>query len=303
MDLPDFAPVTTEALAAVAARYGATRVTPMPEVGIFNRLYALGDRLVLRVPRDHPAFIGAALKEARVVPAVVAAGVRTPALVDFDRSRSLLPVPYGVYERVVGVTVGGGQDAGPDAVWRSVGHDLARLHLSFAADGPLAGIDKEALPHPQGLLAALADEGYLTPLDAGWLEALLARLEGAVREATATRFSHGDVQTTNVMVDARGRYLGLLDWGASGWGDPAEDFAGVPLRVVPALLSGYREVAPLEGDASAEARILYRHLQIALFLVRRPPQPDRSWAERPLGAMLETLYGLVTDPRWRRFVL
>ena len=121
MDLPNFAPVTNEALAAVAARYGATRVTPMPEVGIFNRLYALGDRLVLRVPRDHPDFIGAALKESRVVPAVVAAGVRTPALVDFDGSRTLLPVPYGVYERVQGTNAeqrGGGRSAGPDAIWR-----------------------------------------------------------------------------------------------------------------------------------------------------------------------------------------
>lgn len=305
MDLPDFAPVTTEALAAVAAKYGAARATPMPEVGIFNRLYALGDRLVLRVPRDHPAFTGAALKEARVVPAVVAAGVRTPALVDFDGSCSLLPVPYGVYERVGGVNAeqrGGGRSAGPDAVWRSVGHDLARLHLNVAADGPLAGIDKEALPPPQALLNALADEGYLTPLDAGWLEALLGRLEGAVQGATGRRFSHGDVQLTNVMVGARGEYLGLLDWGASGWGDPAEDFAGVPLRVVPALLSSYREVAPLDDDEHAEARILYRHLQIALFLVRRPPLPGRSWAERPLGAAFETLYGLITDPRWRRFV-
>src|SRR5438067_1611974 len=78
-------------------------------------------------------------------------------------------------------------------------------------------------------------------------------------------------------------------WGSSGWGDPAWDFAGVPLRAVPLLLQGYRTAAALDGEATAEARILWRHLQLALLVLRRGPLPGRSWAERPLAMLLEIM--------------
>jgi hypothetical protein len=91
-------------------------------------------------------------------------------------------------------------------------------------------------------------------------------------------------------------YLAVLDWGGSGWGDPAWDFAGVPLRVVPSMLEGYREVVQSGGDETVEARILWRHLQLALYLLRRDPQPGRSWAERPLGMLVDVTRFLLDDP-------
>jgi hypothetical protein len=68
---------------------------------------------------------------------------------------------------------------------------------------------------------------------------------------------------------------------------PAARSAGVPLRVVPFLLEGYRQITPLDDEENAEARILWRHLQLSLYLLRREPQPGRSWAERPLAMLLE----------------
>ena len=79
-------------------------------------------------------------------------------------------------------------------------------------------------------------------------------------------------------------YLALIDWGACGWGDPAHEFAGIPLRGVPCMLAGYREITPVPEDETPEARILWRQLQIALYLLGRPPQPGLSWAERPARA-------------------
>jgi len=35
------------------------------------------------------------------------------------------------------------------------------------------------------------------------------------------------------------------------------------------------------------ARIVYRQLHLALFLLRRAPRPGRSWAERPLAMLLD----------------
>ena len=65
-------------------------------MGVFNRIYPLGDDLVLRVPRDHPAFVAAARKESVAVPAAREAGVRTPRMVSFDDTGELLPVPYAL---------------------------------------------------------------------------------------------------------------------------------------------------------------------------------------------------------------
>jgi Ser/Thr protein kinase RdoA (MazF antagonist) len=119
------------------------------------------------------------------------------------------------------------------------------------------------------------------------------------------RFLHGDTQATNVMVRAGSlEYVAVLDWGNAGWGDAAWDFAGVPLRVVPSMLEGYRSVTPLDGEETTEARILWRHLQLSLFLLRRKPQPDRSWAERPLAMLLDVFRFLLQSPgtRWSRWV-
>ena len=61
------------------------------------------------------------------------------------------------------------------------------------------------------------------------------------------------------------------------------------------MLAGYRELCPVaEGDQ--EARILWRHLQIALYLLSRPPQPGLSWAERPAGMLLEIVRFFLDDP-------
>lgn len=50
---------------------------------------------------------------------------------------------------------------------------------------------------------------------------------------------------------------------------------------------------------------LGRHLQLALYLLRRPPQPGRAWAERPTGMLIETLRFFLAIPAgagatWRR---
>jgi hypothetical protein len=95
-------------------------------------------------------------------------------------------------------------------------------------------------------------------------------------------------------------YLVLLDWGCTGWGDPAWDFFGMPLRAVPAILEGHRAVAPLDGDEGAEARILWRHLQFALQILPRGAAPGLSWGERPLAWLLEVMRFFQEAPagRW-----
>jgi Ser/Thr protein kinase RdoA (MazF antagonist) len=143
----------------------------------------------------------------------------------------------------------------------------------------------------------LASAGYFTAEEAGWLSGWLDLLAPFALAPLPRRFRHGDLQTTNVMIiPDPPTYLALIDWGACGWGDAAHDFAGIPLRAVPFMLEGYREVAPLPEDATAEARILWRHLQISLYLLGRPPQPGLSWAERPAAMLLEIMRFFLGSP-------
>ncbi len=306
MALPEFPIVSDEMLHAVVERHGigAGSVAPMAQVGIFNAIYALGDRHVLRVPRQHPRFEGTALNEAVAVPLARAAGVRTPALVAFDETRTILPVAYGIYERVEGRVLerAVADPALADVVWRELGRDLAQLHggVERTATTELLSWDDKTDPRP--LPGVIAAAGYFAAAEADWLERWLDRLAPYAERPGEPRFLHGDSQASNVMVGADSLdYVAVLDWGSCEWGDVARDFAGVPLRAVPAMLEGYREGGLV--DEGLRARIVWRHLQIALHQLRGQPVPDYSWAERPMGMLLEVLrfFGEQGDGEWRQW--
>src|SRR5260370_17725161 len=176
MNLPDFPPIPPEALAAIARpqHVSVSQIIPLPDIGITNKIYRFGDSLILRIPRNPPHIISLARKEAKVVPAARAAGVHTPAILLFDDSCSLLPVPYTLYERVPGETLGL-LDLEPEAtpnVWRALGRDLARLHTSITE----ADLPPEEVGQCDDLRAApktLADAGLFTLMEARWLQRLL----------------------------------------------------------------------------------------------------------------------------------
>lgn len=301
MDLPSFPNLTDETLAALAARHGfaGIPITPLPALGICNTLFRLGDNLILRVPRAHPTFIALTRKEALAVPAARAAGVRTPELIVFDDSLALLPVPYTIYARVPGETLEllRLEPEETSDAWRAVGHDLALLHAGVCAEGPISALTSETLDDPRTRVEELARKGYFSPIEAHWFTSWLERLAPAALTPVPPRFIHNDVQATNIIVGPEQyEYRALLDWGSCGWGDPAHDFAAMPLRAVPFLLAGYRAVRPLDADATAEARIVWRHLQIALWLARRGPQPGLSWGEQPLGMLVEVLRFFLERP-------
>ena len=91
-------------------------------------------------------------------------------------------------------------------------------------------------------------------------------------------------------------HVAILDWGGCGWADPARDFAGIPLRAVPALLRGY-EAAGRRVDVGLRARIVRRHLQLALFNLGRGPQPGLSWAERQASMLVDVLRFFMRPPQ------
>jgi aminoglycoside phosphotransferase (APT) family kinase protein len=251
LPLPDLPVITPEALQVIATKHHARYVEKLPEQGMFNGVFALGDDLILRVPRNNPFPISKTYKEQVAVSAARAVGVRTPAIVTFDDSLELIAAPYAVYERVRGETLEplGLEPYEAPEVWRELGRDFARLHHGIERQGQLSEVESPSYPDPRVLADNLAEKGYFTVLEAHWLQAWLEQLAPAVQTPIEPRFLHGDPQGTNVMVGgAEVRYLAVLDWGSAKWGDPAWDFVNIPFSAVPFMLEGYRELAPLAGD-------------------------------------------------------
>jgi aminoglycoside phosphotransferase (APT) family kinase protein len=268
-------------------------VRPLPSTGIMHTVYALGDHLVLRVPKAHPEAVADSYTGSVAAPVAHAAGVQTPALVVFDDELDIAPVPLSVFERAAGeplVHLGAHpQDLAP--LWLALGFDLAVLHAGVTCDDPQGRLDShDHLSDHEQLLADLRCRGVIGEDAASWLSALLSRLQPAVEDrGRYRRFVHGDAQPSNVLVDD-GRSSAIIDWDDAGWSDPVVDLRYVPLRVADKVLAGYRAVMPVDGDDSAEERLVWDKLTGALVRLGRLARPaDGSISGTPAGPLLEVL--------------
>lgn len=169
-------------------------------------------------------------------------------------------------------------------VWREVGRDLARLHAVLRGPTPLARINEEfVFANPTTLVDQRTRDGWLSPIEGRWLATWLdhlARAGGAAEMGPC--LVHGDVQMSNVLI-ADGSYRALIDWGCARMDDPVADFLAIPLAAATELLAGHREVAPLPDDDRAEARILWRRLQMLLAVLPRGAARGTTWGERPVA--------------------
>ncbi|WP_175548810.1 phosphotransferase family protein [Mangrovactinospora gilvigrisea] len=279
--------------AEVAARWGPDAVAA-PVQGAANRVWFVGGgQLVLRVAR--PGCEADLRKEAAVIPAAVAAGVRTPDLVEAGELAD--GRPFLVVRRAHGAEPAlpvraQGDPAG--AVFRSVGRELALVHAKV---GPVPGVPGfEEGDGPRADTAALVAAGWIGSGAGGWLDAWFARLEewAAPTRGPGPVLVHGDASPQNLLADpATGALTALLDWGDAELADPAVDFAKVPLRAVPYVLDGY--LGERAGDPelvrSWAARVLGRQLHWALGrLAGGSPVLGASWwSAEPGSRLLEVL--------------
>jgi hypothetical protein len=63
----------------------------------------------------------------------------------------------------------------------------------------------------------------------------------------------------------------------------------VPLAKSPCIEEGYAAVAPVPGLPETRARIAWRHLQLALFLLRQGTVPDSARRAARLARLLDGL--------------
>ncbi|MGC0415895.1 phosphotransferase family protein [Embleya sp. AB8] len=291
------------AVRAIAARHGVppAQVLAVPG-GAANHAYTLGSSLFLRIPRGD-GFVADLEREAVVIPAARRAGVRTPAVVDFDASRALVEVPFLVTERVAGVDLALADVAGERRVdvLREAGRQLARLHrVTEASVGPLAGVAPDDGGDPRPQVTHLARAGYLDPGTADWLTGWFDRLEHRFPAGSACLL-HGDVAPQNLLVDpVSAAFRGLVDWGDSCWGEPGMEFAKLDLFDVVSVLAGYRAEGggTADDDGALEARALWYHLGwgVPRAAVGKPQPNRRHWTAPPLSRLLGLVRFLASAP-------
>ncbi|MBD0421601.1 aminoglycoside phosphotransferase family protein [Streptomyces sp. TRM S81-3] len=293
-------------LAAIAGRHGtrAEQVRPLPS-GVANRVFLLGDNLVLRIPRTKQ-FLPDLVKEAAVIPVARQAGVRTPEIVAFDDTCSAVDVPYMLLTRAPGADLVRLEPATADTdrVFHQVGRELARLHRLTPAGAP----DLRTVPvddgttDPWALTDRLLTDGWIDAGAARWLRGWLDRLSVHLPDEPHQVLVHGDIAPQNLLVSPRtGRLTGIVDWGDAQWTDPAVDFAKMPLTAIPAMLDGYRQET---GERTAvpsptwEARVLWFHLTWALGRLADPvPHPgERHWTAPPASRLLGLLRFFASVP-------
>jgi aminoglycoside phosphotransferase (APT) family kinase protein len=267
--------ITVDQLGAIAAWLGipAPGTVPEPWVGAASRVYPLGD-IVVKVPFDRLDTIEAVTTDAVISPYVHTLGVRAAELVAFDESREIVPLPFAIFRRIDGaITLDPAlRDDATRAAWEDVGRQLARVHaVTDREPVPIAlrEFRQSAEVDPRPWVDELLEREVLSGADAAWLRALLESIAPMALADVPLALCHGDVNAANVLVHSEtGQFRALIDWAGAGWLDPVWDFAGVSLDVVPWLLVGHREVAPLPEDATAEARIVWCQAQTRLHAVR-----------------------------------
>ena len=175
---------------------------PLLATGLANRIYATKD-VVIRVAKEHEEALRDARTESIAAPVAYAAGVLTPRLLVFDDSRELLDVPYSIWERVHGETLGflsWDPNSMPNT-WRKVGYQMALLHVRVQPFDDL----KQVLHEPErdlgleSLLEELAAAGHIGKDSLREISLLIDELRPAVLEDAKTCFLHGDVKDMNII--------------------------------------------------------------------------------------------------------
>jgi len=304
LDQAPYVTLSRDQLDAVIGRHhlgiSTDDVRPLPSMGIVHTIYAMGDGLVLRVPKAHPEAVSDSYTGMVATPVAHATGISTAALVAFDEELDIAPVPLSVYERAPGKPLHSSLGVHLqefESVWCHLGREVATLHASVQeCPDPHGYLDEhDHLDDHVQLLEELRAAGYVGKDAATWLDEVLARIRPSLALSnTYRRFIHGDVTPGNVLIhDAR--YRSIIDWDDAGWADPALEFAALPLRAVDMVLAGYRSVIPLDGDDSAEQRILWDKITGALRRLWREPRPPTSPTSSTVAGPLIDLFAAAAD--------
>lgn len=218
--------------------------------------------------------------ETMVLDQVARAGIRVPEVLytGVEATPTGTPTTVMVQERLSGVTLGTyAAEHSADEAYLALAHAGEILHqIHGVPAGGFGPLNDRFLPSLCGNEQRLGDWfiDALTPkIDAARTIAPEARplLDHSFAllanhrptfDASATGLLHGDFSPSNVLVDARGRVTGILDWEAVKSGPPEIDigwwdcFFNTPELRTTALIDGYERHGNFDPDRLAALRHL-----------------------------------------------
>lgn len=252
-----------------------------------NRTYRLGDALSVRLP-SAAGYVAAVEKEQRVLPYLAPRlDVAVPEPVALGAPADGYPFPWSVRRWIDGTPLdrAGGVDHG--ALARQVGGVLRQLRAVPPAGGPVAGahsFHRGAHPSVYGPQVVAALDSLGSAVDR-------AACERVWTAATATRWDgsgvwfHGDVAPGNLLVDADGRLVAVIDFGTCGVGDPACDLVLAWTFLDAAARRAFRDAVDVDAGTWARGRgwALWKSL---IMLAGSAGPGDAAEHGRVLGAVL-----------------
>lgn len=281
-------PYEESLIRSIAERHGLSDApTLLPKGGMVNEAWAIGEGHILRIVEEgkDTECDDESPREAVIVPLVVGAGITAPRMIAADSE--FAPRPYTIYEMARGELIGFSRQGYSHFVpaFRQMGRDAVTLHRLPIDDGVRAVLrDPESYIYDKWIVRSV-ERGAIDQATADDIQRTVGRWSETGGEPPAECIIHNDLHPWNVMGDpATGELTAILDWGDTSLGDPARDFAMLPLPCVPAMLDGYREAGGTI-DAAIVARSLVVGMSAALFEVSTPEMAefDRRWWRMPPG--------------------
>ncbi|GGL04467.1 phosphotransferase [Deinococcus radiotolerans] len=217
-------------------------------VGSDHRAYALGEDLVVRLPR-WPGGAEALRREARLLAWLTPRlpGAALPEVLHLGDPAPLAPEGFSVARRVPGLSALGQPLSDPGALGGVLGGWLADLHR-LNPQGSRLGVDLDPTGHDWRDAALddlhVASAAGVLPEAGTWA----ARVQNVpdLREVEPVPI-HGDFAAEHAHLDGQGRLVGVLDWADAALGDPARDLAGLLHWGDPAVVQAARSVYPASG--------------------------------------------------------
>ena len=271
-----YAPTLIRALASKHGIEGEPML--LPNGGMVYEAWLIGEDHVLRIIRAKGCDEEVP-REAAVVPLVVAAGMQAPRLVAFDVAGD--PRPYTIYERAAGELLGY-VECDPmefEPAYREIGRQIAMLGRIQVPEQSSGQFLKAKRGGPLKSLARAVSKGVIAPSDADAIVDWVERTRPLLGRCRRRVLLHQDIHPWNLFVDRATHTLtAIIDWGDAAFGDPAFEFASMPLVAVPAMLEGYQEAGG-RPDPGFVPRILWNGISLAMWEIREldPAEYDRRW--------------------------
>ncbi|PKM58459.1 MAG: hypothetical protein CVU98_00785 [Firmicutes bacterium HGW-Firmicutes-3] len=232
--------------------------------GIANEIYATPN-FILRIPTDHPEANSDAYTESVAAPLAKLNGIKTPKLICFDDSFSIINKTYSIWERVHGLTLGEIDNyLQYSNTWREIGFEIGKLHINIKnCDDPNGWLDNPETFREytkETMIKSLSNSDLNSTYILGFIEKKYTNDIYSYKKC----FVHGDTNEFNFLCNENDQLLSVIDWGDAGWGDPAIDFYMIPIEVIDNVLDGYSEIAGINIDYRFIYRIIFDKIWAAI---------------------------------------